>query len=146
MTCLPTAASPPVIECTRPTLMTSCAPALWGAPSSTAIAITVTRNVLCIGFLPLTDLLPLAPGEFGGAAAGCSPSDARTQGRTDAVDFQRLLAGTDWPRGHSGRTIPSHVKPCPGGGLAEEFVAARQAWPPPPPRTWRTGRNWQPRN
>src|SRR5262249_23547787 len=68
-TCLPTGASPPVIECTRPTLTTSCAQASGGAPSSTEIAVAVTRNHLSIGFLPsrgLCDFWGNVVGRFGG--------------------------------------------------------------------------------
>src|SRR5215472_11156607 len=59
MICLPTGASPPVIECTRPTLTMSCARASGDAPSRSEIAVTVTRNHLSIGFLPSTGLCDL---------------------------------------------------------------------------------------
>src|SRR5262249_31412900 len=91
MTCLPTAASPPVIECTRPTLMTSCAHAPLRAPSSTAIAIAVTRNDLCMSFLPWTDPWTRGGGPVGAADGRCL-THARAKDRIDAVDFQRLLA------------------------------------------------------
>src|SRR3974390_2745896 len=120
MACLPTAARPPVIECTRPTLMTSCAQALWGAPSSTAIAIALTRHDLSIGVLPWFFLsvfflgrIFATRGQFGGAPARPKPERCAPQDRTDAVDFQRLLAGADQARSRARRAIHSRIKPCP---------------------------------
>src|SRR5215467_16125891 len=133
MTCLPTAASPPVIECTRPTLMTSCAQALWGVPSSTAIAIAiaVTRNDLSIDFLPWTDLCHLR-----WASLVAPPDRLKPERCALKIALMRwisnvYLRGADQARLCAGRAIPSRIKPCPQGrvpgGIVESSGRARRA-------------------